>query len=62
MSVLPLDHHVGLWMSVDDGEPLLVGTARSMSDMPHLLRAVAENWHLRESDGVLHEDITVLGG
>lgn len=49
----PADHRVGLYIAVDDDAPLLVGTAKGVSDVPHMLQAVADRWHQREPDGVL---------
>ncbi len=49
----PHGHHVGLWMSIDDDVPLLIGTARSADDVPELLQAIAARWSQRDSRGRL---------
>lgn len=42
---LPLpEHRVALWVRVADCPEVAVGTARSVADVPRLLRAIADRW------------------
>lgn len=45
------EHGLKLWMSVDDGEEVLIGWARTRDDVPTLLRHVADSWNLRTTGG-----------
>ncbi len=43
-SRFPSSHRIGLYMRVDDGPEILVGTALCGQDVPRLLNAIAGEW------------------
>lgn len=40
----PPEHKVVLWCRIEDGRQAAVGSARSMRDVPSLLRMIADRW------------------
>ncbi len=60
MDVPPADHRVHLYMRVDSERARMVGTARSVEDVPRLLRGIAESWQRRLAESDLDDEATLL--